>query len=436
MADKEDSASVLYSTVPVDDTANLEVVPALTASMLTSKNKKKPKRKRKNNNNNGTKKPSDAPKRFKSSFIFFSMEKHREIKAKIAREGTKNTGINITSLVSQAWRALESTEREKFEIMARIDKERYSEEKKKYVPPTGGNARPIVAKRKREPGSPKRPMSAYLSYANKLRGQVKRENPTSTNGELSKILSGMWKQIPDNERKILKDNEKLMWDAYRMKMQEWRNKSDKQKKNMNVDFMCDEEQPNNTVGKGRKKRDVSQLKIHELIDFSSSHHHHQNHHHYDEIDNDPNADDQLVGLSSVIPGMDSNPNTTDEMMAASALRGVRGGDTSLTVSSSNFDNNGYGTLFGVNTPMNFPHSQYNYPLGVENSHAMIMAQLRGASNANPYQSYTGLTTMDQQPNLSQLASLAGVQNNASHDEKIRNSVLNDNSDISTQEKRY
>ena len=126
MADKEDSASVLYSAVPVDDTANLEVVPALTASMLTSKNKKKPKRKRKNNNNNGTKKPSDAPKRFKrcvmyshiinliqrkqhhfdclflhqsiylmclvvfcSSFIFFSMEKHREIKAKIAREGTK-----------------------------------------------------------------------------------------------------------------------------------------------------------------------------------------------------------------------------------------------------------------------------------------------------------------------------------------------------------
>ena len=70
MADKEDSASVLYSTVPVDDTANLEVVPALTASMLTSKNKKKPKRKRKNNNNNGTKKPSDAPKRFKRCGIY------------------------------------------------------------------------------------------------------------------------------------------------------------------------------------------------------------------------------------------------------------------------------------------------------------------------------------------------------------------------------
>jgi len=417
-----------------------------TSALTLDEMKKKPRKKRKSN---GMKKPLDAPKRFKSSFIFFSMEKHKEIKAQLAierkTESTKAT--NITSLVSQAWRALESTEREKFEDMSRKDKERYDIEKKNYVPPPGMS---LTSKRKRDPDAPKRPMSAYLSYANKLRAKVKAENPDCSNGEISKILSGMWKEIPDDERKKLKVDEKALWDVYRIKMKEWRKNNDGRKKGVNVDIFREEDR-SNAGGKAKKKKEKLFIPG-GVVDFSRSHHD-------TVVDNDTSVDDHLLCLGGV-PGMDGNPNTTDEMMAASALRGVRGGpqqhmgDGAIDPSIINSNSAGYGSLFGVNgtngmigmhpmfsgTPSvaptaqgtatgfgqidmsSFPYNPCNYP-SVGNSHAMIMAQLRGASN-NPYQQYPGFLPMDQQPNLSQLASLAGVQNDAAQEEESRQESSN------------
>jgi hypothetical protein len=334
------------------------------------------------------------------------MEKHKEIKARLASGGesepTKAT--NITSLVSQAWRALGTTERERFEAMAQKDKERYNIEKKNYVPPPG---MAVTTKRKKDPDAPKRPMSAYLSYANKLRGKVKGENPDCSNGEISKILSGMWKEIPDDIRKNLKDEEKVRWDAYRIRMLEWRKNNDGRKKVMSaLNIFGDGDRSSNAAG-GKAKKRKEKLTIPDGdLDFSGSHHH-------TGIDNDASVDDHLLGLGSV-PGMDGNPNMTDEMMAASALRGVRGGPQQLlggggTIMgdpyiANNSNSNGYGALFGVNGTNSlpgtaatnfgqidmsgFPYNQYNYNPLVGNSHAMIMSQLRGASN-NPYQQYPG-----------------------------------------------
>jgi len=83
---------------------------------------------------------------------------------------------------------------------------------------------------------------------------------------------------------------------------------------------------------------------------------------------------------------------------------------------------GTATGFGQIDMSSFPYNPCNYP-SVGNSHAMIMAQLRGASN-NPYQQYPGFLPMDQQPNLSQLASLAGVQNDAAQEEESRQESSN------------
>jgi len=379
---------------------------------------KKKKTKKKKRRNNGAKKPPDAPKRFKSSFIFFSMAKHKEIKERIARGGdTKVT--NITTMVSEAWRSLEPTQRQKFEEMARQDKARYDIEKKNYVPPPGTS---LTSKRKRDPDAPKRPMSAYLSYANKLRGKVKSENPYCSNGEISKILSGMWKGMADDERKEYKANEQILWDKYREKMVEWKKNNDGRKKGkMAADMLC---QNSSKWTKKSKKNKDNKVNI-GPIDFSS----------HAVVDNDGGVDEQLLGLGGV-PGMDTNPNT-DEMMAASALRGVRGGPQQHLGGGTGDPShgNGYGAFFGVNstngihpilsgTPApgqagfgqiemsGFPYNQYGYPLG-GNHHAMIMAQLRGGPN----QQYSGFLPMDQQANLTQLASLAGVQNDATEQQQ-------------------
>jgi len=409
--------------------------------LVLQEKKKKPKKKRRNN---GTKKPPDAPKRFKSSFIFFSMAKHKEIKENLARDGGAKFP-NITSMVSEAWRTLEPLEKYKFEEMARQDKARYDIEKTNYVPPPGMSP---TLKRKRDPNAPKRPMSAYISYANKLRGKVKSENPDCSNGEISKILSSMWKGMSDEGRKGYKDNEQMLWDIYKEKMVLWKKNNDGRKKGAKLAAGSLRQ---NSPKKSKKKKDKHSIGS---IDFSS----------HAVGDNDGGVDEQLLGLGGV-SGMDTNPNT-DEMMAASALRGVRGGPQQhLGVGSGETSNsNVYGGLLGVNSTngmhpflsgtsttgqagfgqiemSGFPYNQYGYPLG-GNTHAMIMAQLRGT----PHQPYPGF--MPTEANLSQLASLAGVQNDAIQPQQqlpqpsdqtvsdpgmsigmgnMGNSVLNDNS---------
>lgn len=348
-------------------------------------------------------------------------------------------------MVSEAWRTLEPLEKYKFEEMARQDKARYDIEKTNYVPPPGMSP---TLKRKRDPNAPKRPMSAYISYANKLRGKVKSENPDCSNGEISKILSSMWKGMSDEGRKGYKDNEQMLWDIYKEKMVLWKKNNDGRKKGAKLAAGSLRQ---NSPKKSKKKKDKHSIGS---IDFSS----------HAVGDNDGGVDEQLLGLGGV-SGMDTNPNT-DEMMAASALRGVRGGPQQhLGVGSGETSNsNVYGGLLGVNSTngmhpflsgtsttgqagfgqiemSGFPYNQYGYPLG-GNTHAMIMAQLRGT----PHQPYPGF--MPTEANLSQLASLAGVQNDAIQPQQqlpqpsdqtvsdpgmsigmgnMGNSVLNDNS---------
>jgi len=379
----------------------------VVAASVMEEKKKEPKKKRKHI------RPPDAPKRFKSSFIFFSMAKHKEIR-ETSRADDNLKAKNVTTMVSEAWKSLEPLEREKFEEMARQDKARYEIEKRNYVPPPGLS---LTSKRKKDPNAPKRPMSAYLSYANKLRAKVKAENPKGTNGEISKILSRMWKGMSDDERKQYKDSEQILWDIYREKMVVWKRNNDRRKKGTKT---ADGLLRHNMMRSKTKKKDNHNMGS---IDFSSH-----------EV-NDAGGDEQLLGLGSVT-GIDTNPNT-DEIMAASALRGVRGGPQQhIGLGSGDpSQNSGYNGFFGANStngvhPMvggtatagqagfgqmelsGFPYNQYGYPLG-GNTHAMIMAQLRG----NPNQQYPGFMPIDQQANLSQLASLAGVQNDVTQQQQ-------------------
>ena len=50
------------------------------------------------------KKAPDAPKRFKSAFIIFSAEKHKQIKEALALEGRTEKTTDIAKLVSESWR--------------------------------------------------------------------------------------------------------------------------------------------------------------------------------------------------------------------------------------------------------------------------------------------------------------------------------------------
>jgi hypothetical protein len=173
------------------------------------------------------KKAPDAPKRFKSAFIIFSAEKHKEIKEKHAEVGRTEKTTDIAKLVSEAWRELSPEEREIWEERARKDKARYEVEKSMYKGPW---KIPATKRTPKDPSAPKRPMSAFLAFSNKRRAALKRQNPNATNADLSKMLSKTWKEAPDELRRKYMEEEAELRAKYKEEMAGWRKRVAEEKK--------------------------------------------------------------------------------------------------------------------------------------------------------------------------------------------------------------
>jgi len=85
------------------------------------------------------KKAPQAPRRFKSPYIFYSTTKHKEIRAELMMHmeegGPKLNTPEVAKLVSKAWKALSKEERQKWDDLATQDRERYEKEKLAYTGP-------------------------------------------------------------------------------------------------------------------------------------------------------------------------------------------------------------------------------------------------------------------------------------------------------------
>jgi len=175
------------------------------------------------------KKAPQAPRRFKSSYMFFSTIKHKEIRAELAEkgEGQKISTTEVAKMVSQAWKALLEEEREKWEVLAREDKARYEMEKSMYTGPWKVPATKRVSK---DPKAPKRPMSAFLSFSNSKRAYVKDTHKDAKNAEVSRILAQKWKDTDAEEKKTFIDEEFALRQQYKIAMAEWKRQSEEEMK--------------------------------------------------------------------------------------------------------------------------------------------------------------------------------------------------------------
>jgi len=161
--------------------------------------------------------------------MFFSTEKHKLIRAELAEkgEGQKLSTTEVAKMVSVAWKALSEEEREKWEVMARQDKARYEMEKSMYTGPWKVPATKRVSK---DPKAPKRPMSAFLSFSNSQRAQVKNKHKDAKNAEVSRILAQMWKDADPEGKKVFIDEEFALRQQYKIAMTEWKRKSEQEMK--------------------------------------------------------------------------------------------------------------------------------------------------------------------------------------------------------------
>eukprot|EP00934_Nitzschia_sp_Nitz4_P001600 Nitzschia sp. Nitz4//scaffold99_size76975//56360//58333//NITZ4_005581-RA/size76975-processed-gene-0.51-mRNA-1//-1//CDS//3329560865//1600//frame0 len=173
------------------------------------------------------KKHPDAPKRFRSAFILYSQTRHKEI-----REGPKNqlgelSTLGISNIISDEWRTMSDIERRKWEKLEQEDKDRFDRQKAAYRGPWKIKTN---LRKPRDPTTPKKPVPAHFAYCNERRLGVKRQHPEATNGQISKLLSEMWKAAPEEEKKVYYEQEEKAKVVHEIVMEEWRQKKLQEKR--------------------------------------------------------------------------------------------------------------------------------------------------------------------------------------------------------------
>lgn len=102
----------------------------------------------------------------------------------------------VSAKLGDMWRTLTPQERTVWDEAAERDKARYLTEKAAYTGPWKVPSK----KKKKHPDAPKRPMSAFLFYSQKLRGELKVKHPNKRNTEISRMLGELWRNAPSDVR--------------------------------------------------------------------------------------------------------------------------------------------------------------------------------------------------------------------------------------------
>lgn len=150
------------------------------------------------NKSNKPKKDPNAPKRGKSSYLFFCDDQRSKVQSEL-KEGSKAT--DVTRELGVRWNNLKVNKKAaaqkhmaKYVKLAAADKERYDTEKATYVPPVViVMASTKATKTAKVASGPKRSKSSYLFFCSESRPTVKSEMPEGTkNTDITRELGKRW----------------------------------------------------------------------------------------------------------------------------------------------------------------------------------------------------------------------------------------------------
>jgi hypothetical protein len=158
-----------------------------------TRDKKKKKRKAKN-----------SPKNASGPYIFFCKEEREKIKKELPELKSQE----IIKELGQRWKLIKDTDKvKKYQEMAEVDKERFKEEMKNYVPSEEDNEpKQKKPRAKKDKNAPKNPTTMYQLFCKDNRENLKKEGLNTK--EITKKLSEMWKNFNKEDKKNKKKVEK------------------------------------------------------------------------------------------------------------------------------------------------------------------------------------------------------------------------------------
>ena len=152
------------------------------------------------------KKDPNAPKRGKSGYIHFCVDKRSKIKDNNPDMSAKD----IIKELGRVWREdVTVKEKDKYNKLSNIDKQRYEKEMKDYTPPIDTGT--ITTEKVKREG-PKRGLTAYIFFCKNQRPIIKDNNPNLSTKEITIQLGKEWKELSENEKspynKLAQDDKK------------------------------------------------------------------------------------------------------------------------------------------------------------------------------------------------------------------------------------
>lgn len=137
--------------------------------------------------NSKRKKDPEAPKKWKTSYIFFCTEQRKLLK----NQDVKYKTTEITGKLAEIWKSLSDREKLKYDELSKQDKERYIKEMSVYSP---------SETYKKERTKPKRITSSYMFFCQKERDTIKNECPNMNAKEITSELGRRWKTLTDEQK--------------------------------------------------------------------------------------------------------------------------------------------------------------------------------------------------------------------------------------------
>jgi len=152
------------------------------------------------------KKDPNKPKGCKSAYIFFTEYRREELK----RSGEEFDFGTFASQCGNLWKNMDESEKDSFEKLAHQDRIRHQREMEDYSPiensdDSDDEGPKRKKKKKKDPNAPKRNISAYFFFAEKVRGNVKAElenkkgePPRVT--EVMTVIGEKWRSTQQQDR--------------------------------------------------------------------------------------------------------------------------------------------------------------------------------------------------------------------------------------------
>ena len=137
----------------------------------------------------------NAPKRAKTSYILFCVNKRDEVKESNPDMPAKE----IIKELGNMWRSLSDDEKTEYVNLANEDKQRYEEDMKTYVP-VNNVGEPTKKTKKKKSSGPKKGLSAYIFFCKNVRDSIKNEQPALSTKEITSALGKKWMSLSEEEK--------------------------------------------------------------------------------------------------------------------------------------------------------------------------------------------------------------------------------------------